>query len=362
MNTRQNKSGKTLSSDEKAALIAFFKRTRALSIPRGDDISLRSEVDLAVRYTQVFGEIKSYLGPIDLGTANKIHNLLFKAVPKAPKKVNSHVSLTSGSIIIAADILGEVVRRFSLRAKDRRILEALIKRCGSTLAIWASATRDGLCWGQVVVFFQSAALSANLNIETFLSEENFGETFTRLKSGVVNSLGSLLESGNTSGARQLLGACACQSELEEACRGVLKRLLSERASILPRESQQIVLRFLSIDIESGQVDYANPAESPQVREAAALLLFLFDVRQHTPELEEAYERYRKVSERQFSLHLRGVVGSTVAYDSRFHELLQSCEPQPEGTLLRPWVEWYKPPDARVVIRGIVEPQPAVRKK
>jgi hypothetical protein len=341
---RRAKFGPTLSGDEKAALIAFSKRTKALSSPKGDDIVLKCEVDLSDRYTQIFEEIKSYLGPIDLGTANKIHTSLLRAVPKAPKKVKSRVSLTSGSIIIAADILGEVVRRFSLRAKDRRILEALIKRCGSTLAIFASVTSDGLSWGRVVRFFQSAASSANLNIETFLSEEDFGETFTRLKSGVVNSLGSLLESGNTSGVRQLLGACACQSELEEACRGVLKRLLSERAGILPRESQQIALRFLSIDIESGQVDYANPAESPQIREAAGLLLFLYDVRQHTPELEEAFDRYRKVSERQFNLQLRGVVGSTMAYDPRLHELTESLEQGLEVTLLRPWVEWYKPPD------------------
>ena len=113
--TRQANFGQTLSADEKAALIAFFKRTRALSLPRGDDIALNYEVDLSERYTRIFEEIKSYLGPIDLGTANKIHAWLLKAVPKAPKKVNSRLSLTSGSIIIAADILGEVVRRFSRR-------------------------------------------------------------------------------------------------------------------------------------------------------------------------------------------------------------------------------------------------------
>jgi len=49
----------------------------------------------------------------------------------------------------------------------------------------------------------------------------------------------------------------------------------------------------------------------------------------------------------------------MAYDPRLHELTESLEQGLEVTLLRPWVEWYKPPDARVVIRGIVEPRTAV---
>ena len=282
--------------------------------------------------------------------------LEIKSVPKPPRKMNGRVLLTRESVSLAAETLGEAIRRCAQHSDDTRGVEAIIKRCGSTLAEFAFAGNDDFSWVQVATFFQTGASSAGFSLDFLISEENLGPTFTKLRSGVVSGLLHLLQSGDATVARQLLGVCNHHSELVEDCRGVLRKAISEYASTLPRESQQVALRFLEIPTESGQIDYANPAESPEIRQAAALLLYLFDAQHHTAELEEAFDRYRTIAQRQFNLRLRGDVGSTVPFDSRLHEPTESGEAWPEVTVVRPWVEWYKPPDARVVIRGIVEPK------
>ena len=113
------------------------------------------------------------------------------------------------------------------------------------------------------------------------------------------------------------------------------------------------MRVLGVNSQSDKLDYANPAESPEMRQAAALLLYLFDMHDRNLELDEAFERYRTVAEQQFSLYLRGTVGSKTVFDARLHEAPESGVSD-EVRVVRPWVEWYKPPDAAVVIRGIVE--------
>jgi hypothetical protein len=177
-----------------------------------------------------------------------------------------------------------------------------------------------------------------------------------LKEGLVNGLINLLQAGEVIVARQILAVCSSHWELDEACRSVLQKVLSQRASTFPRDSLLAAMRHLGMGAESEKLDYANPAESPEMRQAAALLLYLFDMHRQSPELEEAFDRYRAIAESQFYLFLRGDVESTMSFDPRVHESPELGDPGYLVTVIRPWVEWYKPPDARVVIRGIVEPK------
>lgn len=349
-----------LSPEDKIELLAFGKRARSLSSTKGDDISVLCEVDLSLRYTHLFRELREYRGPFDFGVANKVHSAVFKPVPKVPKNTKGRVSVNRASLALAAEILGEAINRASRRSKDARGLERLIKRCGSTLTGLAGASNDGFAWGQVAAFFQDAASVAGQPFDSLVSERNLGAVFAEVKLGLTHGLLSLLQSGDVSAARRLLGSCKRHFMLDDACRSVLQTALSESASTLPRESQELAMRFLGITDQSERIEYANPAESPEMRQAAALLLYLFDVRERSPELDESFERYRTVAQNQFDLHLRGSVGSKVSYDPRLHELPEASVPAPLVKVIRPWVEWYKPPDARVVIRGIVEPEATVK--
>jgi hypothetical protein len=113
-----------------------------------------------------------------------------------------------------------------------------------------------------------------------------------------------------------------------------------------------MLNQLGLTVAGPSVEYANPADSPEVRQAATLLLYLFDQQTRNAELKEAFERFHTLCEVHFHLFLRGTVGSRTTFDSRLHEIPERTAG--ELRLVRPWVEWYLPPNARIVIRGIVE--------
>jgi len=342
-----------VSPEEKAAMLAFDKLLKSLSAARGDDIVVSCEADLKVRYTRLLQATKEYTGRFDIGIANKVHMSVLRPVIRPLKSVKSRVYLTRESIALAAQILAEAIGRSPRDGKHKKGLEKLIKRCGSTLADFASATSDGFHWTQVLSFFQNAASASAERFESLVSETNLGTSFAILQSGLTNGIYNLLESGDVAAARQLLLACARHSDLQEACHAVLNHALSDHASSLPRDSQELAMRVLGVNSQSDKLDYANPAESPEMRQAAALLLYLFDMHDRNLELDEAFERYRTVAEQQFSLYLRGTVGSKTVFDARLHEAPESGVSD-EVRVVRPWVEWYKPPDAAVVIRGIVE--------
>jgi hypothetical protein len=113
-----------------------------------------------------------------------------------------------------------------------------------------------------------------------------------------------------------------------------------------------MLNQLGLDVAGPTVEYTNPADSPEIKQAATLLLYLFDQQTRSTELQEAFERFQALCEAHFHLFLRGTVGSHTTFDSRLHETAERTGG--ELRLVRPWVEWYLPPNARIVIRGIVE--------
>jgi hypothetical protein len=82
-------------------------------------------------------------------------------------------------------------------------------------------------------------------------------------------------------------------------------------------------------------------------------MFMFDEQTGKVEFKEAFDRFRSLCEAHFHLFLRGAVGDVTAFDNRLHEPCESTGGPVR--LVRPWVEWYLPPSARIVIRGIVEP-------
>jgi hypothetical protein len=116
-----------MSPEEQAASLVLLRQTKSLSTPRGDDIATRFEVDLSLRYKRLIQEIKAYTWAINIGEASRIHSSVHKAVPKPPRKMNARVLLTRESVRLAAEILGEVVRRCAQRHNDGSGLEGVLR-------------------------------------------------------------------------------------------------------------------------------------------------------------------------------------------------------------------------------------------
>lgn len=352
---RKNVPGRS-PTDEKSALLALGRALKSLSQAKGAEVRARCEVDLSARYQPLLHEVKAYAYPIDLPLGNKIHSSVIRLLPKSLKNAKTVITLNPESLVVAAEILAETISRSSLRRKDTQKLEGLIKRCASTLCNLVGEADGGIGWTRVATFLQTAASDANTSFETLASEDSLGSTFAKLKSGLTDSLLGFLRSGDVPRARQLIRAISRHSELETACREVMRTTLDQSASTLPRESQQLAMTTLGITSYSEKIDYANPAERPEMRQAASLLLYLYDLRIRSQELQEAFERYRSLVEQQFKLHLRGSVGAIIPFDPRLHECDSLAMSGTRVKVLRPWVEWYSPPEARTVIRAIVEPE------
>lgn len=352
----QKSSGKKraiLSPEEKAIFAAFNKRIRELSKPSGSDLRLAAQADLTQRYSSILKEVKAYAGPFDGAAANKVHAAVFKSLPKLPRKFNSKVDISSQSVEAACEVLAEDVKRAFKTLRDERATESLLKRATGTVLEFVRAQRNVNSWAAFALFLQTATGTINSRIESFVSESSLGPNYQVLKEGFVRSIEEGLQTGETTGVGRILSAFSRHSEFDELFKNLLEQLITSSAATLPRESQQLVMRTLGLGNASEKVEFANPAESPEIKKAAALLLYLFDFRARGPELEEAYDRYVDVAQNQFNLYLRGM-GASMAFDARLHEPPESDVPERPITVVRPWVEWYRPPDARVVIRGMVE--------
>ena len=75
------------------------------------------------------------------------------------------------------------------------------------------------------------------------------------------------------------------------------------ASDLPAAARRWILRTLGVET-ADELTYAASYERPGIRLGAGLLLFLWDLRDSSSQLKEAYERYRRVAETELRLFVR----------------------------------------------------------
>ena len=349
-----SKSRKSENTELKALAESFSQHLRTLASPAGEDISATFRLDLESRFSRLFDLLKAYSGPPEAGLANKIHAALLKAVPKFRTRVKTKFELSLGTVGLTRQILSEALSRFAPVNKKSSARKMLLKRYVSTLVEFASRSSEAISWIEPLQLVLSVADSSKEELQQIFSEEELGSIYTQLKSGILLALKGALENGDVAHARSLLNACNRHSELQSACKDAIRSIVNQSAGILPRESQQFAFRYIGVSTPAA-IEYANPSESPDTRQAASLLLFLFDIRNQSTDTQEAFNRYRTISECQLALYLRGEVGSIVTFDPRLHENTGSAKSN-RLRLVRPWVEWYKPPEAKIVIRGIVEPE------
>jgi len=207
-------------------------------------------------------------------------------------------------------------------------------------------------WKHALEYLRDAASLAALSFEALVSEAGLGHRYAKIEAGILEAIQWALEQGDIATLSECAGVFQRHQELRDKAQRGMSQLLAERAGMLPAASQQWLLNHLGLTVAGPSVEYANPADSPEVRQAATLLLYLFDQQTRNAELQEAFERFHTLCEGHFHLFLRGTVGSRTTFDSRLHETPESTAG--ELRLVRPWVEWYLPPNARIVIRGIVE--------
>ena len=228
-----------------------------------------------------------------------------------------------------------------------------MKACTGVVVDFCRNSETASSWRHPLLYIQSACSLGAFSGGEILLANSLGEVFHAIRNGLLQGIQEALEKGQVEDASVMWGSVQGYQSLRGDLQGQLSDFFDKTGSGLPAFSQEWLVGTLSISVSKAQIEYANPAESPEIRQAASLLLFLWDHVNEGDVAREAFERFKGLCERHFQLFLRGKVGATLPYDSRFHET-SSAAPG-SVVLVRPWVEWFNPPRSRVVLRGVVEP-------
>jgi hypothetical protein len=349
-----SKTGDAKRAERSARLKADLK---ALSSAKAGGISGICFLDISERLSKLLSCVEAASQVIDLTQANKVHNAVIKLFTKPTIGRGTIVKLTESSIDGIRRLLTAVTRALphdanSNQRKSNVQLDSFIKRCAGTLCQACAMATSSAAWKNALEYLRDSFSTSSMSFEVLLSEQTLGENYWKIQAGTIDALGLAVKKGDVSALSELSGLFRRHQEMKNKADGFIAQQLSEQASAIPSASQQWIMDQLGLVVEAPAVEYANPAQSPEIRQAAALLMYLFDHQTESGELKDAFERFRALCERHFHLFLRGNVGVAVTFDSRLHE-----SPEAMATdlrLMRPWVEWYVPPDAQVVIRGILE--------
>lgn len=328
---------------------------KSLVSPKHTGVSAVCVIDPSDRLMQILVLLKGSPQFIDLALANKIHTAMLKFLAKPPFGKGARTILKSSAVSIIRRVLTSTLQAVAVtlsKGKGRTQLENIAKRCLSTSCQCCSISETPIAWKDALEYARDASSILSMSLEAFLSEKNVGRLYNQISSGILEAMVWAVRRGDTANLADLGNLVRRHAEIRQQTNDCIAHLLSERAGSLPDASQEWAMRQLGLEASETRLEYTNPVEAPEVRQAASLLLLLFDEQKRNSEFKEAFERFRGLCEAHFHLFLRGVVGDIVEFDNRLHENTDAVATQVR--LIRPWIEWYVPPKARVVIRGIVE--------
>jgi hypothetical protein len=327
-------------------------------------VRFTSSVDAAEALDHLRAALERVPTPITVNAAKNICNRLNRSALRKPRKANCTIKYDERTIRATLAVLIQLVRA-SLKSmsqpetdtprkqKPTKALMPLVTLSLETLVVLCERAEHELSWKHCMEYVSSVADLTNAGSNELLQESPSNPTFLAIKQGLIGGLRSVLSNGQISEADLLLGSVRSHTSLRQAAADSLRALLQNDSARLPATSQEWILTTLGIEGGARQLSYANPADAPEIRQAAGLLLMLWDNSAESPLMHEAFERFRTLCEKHFHLHLRGQAGEVAEYDSRLHEVTGANSRRVRVT--RPWVEFLDPPHSAIVIRALATP-------
>jgi PAS domain-containing protein len=330
---------------------------KELALAKAGGVAVVCCFDPSDRLERLLRSTKNASRVLDLSLANKVHALVLRVVTKPAVSKGVTLKLDVKAVEASSRVLKAATRALVSSSRShggnaRAPIGSFVKRCTSTLCRSCEICESPVAWKYALEYVRDATAGTDLPFEEFFSEEHLGPNYQQIEAGYITALTWFLQAGDMVALTELAGLFRHHEALQAKAEGHLTQLLSQRASTLPSPAQNWIMTQMGLPRSHRDFEYANPADSPEIREAAALLLYLFDQKTLSAEMQEAFERFRGLCEAHFHLFLRGNIGEVTQFNSRLVERFDSQVG--ELRLIRPWVEWFLPPDARVVIRGIAE--------
>jgi hypothetical protein len=328
-------------------------------------VRLTSTVDAAEALDNLRGALEHVQTPVTVKAAKNICNRLRRFAQRKPRNANLTIKFDEFTIRAISALLTQLVR-VSLRSmvppaalppkkqkSTGRILMPLVALCLKTLVVFCEKSERDLSWKYCMEYVSSVADLTNAGSNELLQQSSSDPTFLAIKQGLISGLRTVLSNGQISEAASLLGSVRSHTSLRQILADSLRGLLQNESARLPATSQAWILTTLGIEGGTRQLSYANPADAPEVRQAAGLLLLLWDNSADSAPMHEAFERFRTLCEKHFHLYLRGQSGEVANYDSRLHEVTGADSRRVRVT--RPWIEFLDPPHSAIVVRALATP-------
>lgn len=327
-------------------------------------VRFTSTVDAAEALDTLRGTLERVQTPISVSAAKNICKRLNRSALWKPRKANLSIKYEEGTIRATLAVLNQLLRA-SLKSisqpetdtprkqKPTKALMPLVKVCLETLVVLCEKAEREVSWKYCMEYVSSVADLTNTGSNEVLQDSPSDPIFLAIKKGLIRGLRSVLSNGQISEAASLLGSVRSHASLRQNLADALRALLQNESARLPVTSQEWILTTLGIESGPRQLSYANPADAPEIRQAAGLLLMLWDNSTDSPLMHEAFERFRTLCEKHFHLYLRGRSGEVADYDSRLHEVTGADSRRIRVT--RPWIEFLDPPHSAIVIRALATP-------
>jgi hypothetical protein len=331
---------------------------KALASSRPSDLKAFCVIDPSEPLGRLLPLLEQSPTFVSLVLAKRIEKAVLKVATKARVGKGIRINLTVNAVSSVRLVLVATMRALALTLagsgrKRGKQLAAFGKRSTDTLVRCCEMSELPTAWKEVLEFSRDAATILSMPLESFLSEENLGVIYQEIEQGVIGGVKLALSQGGSKTLNEISEILHRHHEIRTRMHQQVSSLISDRAGALPSESQAWALRELGLGAPEPALEYSDPADSPEVKQAASLLMLIYDEQNRDASFKEAFDRFRSLCETHFHLFLRGSVGSVSDFDGRLHE--DSENTGRRVILVRPWVEWYLPPHARIVIRGIVEP-------
>jgi hypothetical protein len=191
------------------------------------------------------------------------------------------------------------------------------------------------------------------SFESLIESEPVSRLAESVRQRIAECARDLIVKGRVDELNSLIGLSRSLSYENTLKDGILDAWNEERG-LLSADTQRFLQRYLDLEFKQRGITLADQGESVQISQMAVALLQLWEAREDSPRVAEAFRMFVTFAERFFNLRLHGKVGSEVDFNPRIHEI---SVPAISGRVVirRPWVEWTEDAISKVIMRAAVAP-------
>lgn len=336
------------------------EQLKRLNSTAPEGVNVLATVDAAKALEQFRDGLEVASTPLTLNVAKKICTSLRKPVLRKSRKLRYSISYSEPTIRATSSVFIHLVRTAvktmaqpeasvprPTKQGSQKSLTSLVTLTLNTLVLLCEKASEAESWKHCVEYASVVSDLTHRSSKDLLQQNS---SFSTIRQGLISGLKSSLSQGRVGEAASIFESVRAIPSLRQALTEMLTTTLQGESAKLPISGQEWICTTLGIEREAHQLSYANPADAPEIRQAASLLLLLWDNSAESSMMREAFERFRNLCEKHFHLYLKGQSGEIADYDRRVHEVTGAEAGRVR--LVRPWVEFLDPPHSAVVVRAL----------